>query len=204
MTKQARLDILVFAAGASRRMLGADKLMQSVGERPLLVHVAQQALKTGHPVTVLLAPDRANRIAALDKLDLGRVLVADAAQGMSASIRAGINALPDRAIGAMFLMADMPDLRSEDLSQLIKFFVDAGGDRVIRATAEDGTPGSPAIVPRRLFAAFKDLSGDQGGREVMRGENPVMVPLPGRRALTDLDTPEDWAAWRESQAHRDQ
>ena len=36
----------------------------------------------------------------------------------------------------------------------------------------------------------------QGAREVLRGAEVKLVPLPGRHALVDLDTPEDWAEWR--------
>ena len=71
-----------------------------------------------------------------------------------------------------------------------------GGDTVVRAAGADGTPGSPALVPRRLFAALRSLDGDTGGRDVLKREAQDILPLPGRHALTDLDTPEDWAAWR--------
>jgi molybdenum cofactor cytidylyltransferase len=42
------------------------------------------------------------------------------------------------------------------------------------------------------------LTGDTGAREVLKrhSDRVHLVPLKGDRALTDLDTPEDWAAWR--------
>jgi CTP:molybdopterin cytidylyltransferase MocA len=40
------------------------------------------------------------------------------------------------------------------------------------------------------------LNGDRGARIVLEGETVRVLPLPGRRAVTDLDTPEDWEAWR--------
>jgi CTP:molybdopterin cytidylyltransferase MocA len=51
------------------------------------------------------------------------------------------------------------------------------------------------IFPARLRHDLLALSGDAGGREILKREEVVLVPLPGRRALTDLDTPEDFAAW---------
>jgi CTP:molybdopterin cytidylyltransferase MocA len=51
------------------------------------------------------------------------------------------------------------------------------------------------IFPARLRDDLLALSGDAGGREILKREEVVLVPLPGRRALTDLDTPEDFAAW---------
>ncbi|MGB3754105.1 MAG: hypothetical protein WA954_09435, partial [Parerythrobacter sp.] len=66
----------------------------------------------------------------------------------------------------------------------------------VQATAADLTPGQPVIFPRRLFPALAELQGDVGGRAVLTREVVVTVPLAGRRALVDLDTPEEWAAWR--------
>ncbi len=190
------LPILVFAAGTSSRMGGADKLLQPVDGQPLIRRTVQQALATGHPVTVLLAPDRPARAMALRDLAVETVGVRDADRGMSASIRAGIASLPRDAPGAMFLLADMPDLEASDLAALVDAFHQAGGTRVVRAAGADGTPGAPSVVPRRLFKTMAALQGDQGGRAAMREEDVLLVPLPGRRALTDLDTPADWAAWR--------
>ncbi len=190
------LGILLFAAGVSRRMRGADKLLEKIDGVPLLTRSARVALETGHPVTVLLPKDSPDRAKVLHGLPLRAVTVADTEPAMSATIRAGIASLRPDAPGAMFLMADMPDLRAADLLLLIEAFVEHGAARVIRATAQDGTPGSPSVVPRRLFPMLAALTGDRGGRDVLGREKPVLVPLPGRRALTDLDTPEDWAAWQ--------
>jgi CTP:molybdopterin cytidylyltransferase MocA len=42
------------------------------------------------------------------------------------------------------------------------------------------------------------LQGDDGGRAIMiaHRDQTHLVPLPGDHATRDLDTPEDWAAWR--------
>ncbi|MGB4829467.1 MAG: NTP transferase domain-containing protein, partial [Paracoccaceae bacterium] len=44
-------DILILAAGASSRMGPGDKLTEPVAGRPMLAHLAGQALATGAPVT---------------------------------------------------------------------------------------------------------------------------------------------------------
>ena len=56
------------------------------------------------------------------------------------------------------------------------------------------------LFGRRFFETLAGLSGDRGARELAaRGGGFVVdVPTPGRAALVDLDTPEDWAAWRAS------
>ena len=51
-------------------------------------------------------------------------------------------------------------------------------------------------MPPRLIPAFTKLTGDDGGRSVLRDESVTLVPLSNNRATRDLDTPEDWDAWR--------
>mgnify|MGYP006910720262 CR=1 FL=1 len=53
---------------------------------------------------------------------------------------------------------------------------------------------------RRCFAALIQLSGDQGARALLKTVSVHDIALPGQRALTDLDTPEAWAAWRAARA----
>ncbi|MCU0855413.1 MAG: nucleotidyltransferase family protein [Rhodobacteraceae bacterium] len=187
--------LLLLAAGASSRMRGGDKLLEDAGGEPMLARAARAAAATGLEVIVTLRPDRPLRARALDGLGVRRVIVPDAGDGMAASLRAGVAASPPGAPVAV-LLADMPEIESGDLLRLVEAFEAAGGARVVRAAAEDGRPGQPVIFPARLREALLALSGDTGGRDILRREDALLVPLPGTRALTDLDTPEDFDAWR--------
>ncbi len=186
--------VLLFAAGASRRMAPRDKLLEPVEGVPLLRRVALRALATGWPVHVLL-PDRPARVAALSGLAVRCVTVARAAEGMGASFRAGMAAVGDGR-PVMTVLADMPEIDTPDLLAVYAAFTRAGGDRPARAATADGRPGQPVIFPPRLLSRLAGLDGDTGGRAVLAGENVVAVTRPGERAIIDLDTPEDWAAWR--------
>lgn len=191
------VPILLLAAGASSRMAPLDKLTQTLRGEPLLRRSARIALDSGAAVLAVLPPGRPQRGAALDGLPLRQVLAADAAQGMSASLRAGLAALPPGAAGAMILPADMPGFTPADLTLLMDRFA-ADRTRIVRATAADGTPGHPAIFPCDLFPALQRVVGDEGGRSVLRAHaaRVVTVALPGNRATLDLDTPDDWRAFR--------
>jgi CTP:molybdopterin cytidylyltransferase MocA len=175
-------------------MRGGDKLLEDVEGMALLTRSARAALGTGLEVIVALSPDRPGRARALEGLPVRCVSVPDAQEGMAASLRAAVAAAPEAAALAV-LLADMPEITTADIATLVAGFDAAGGDRVVRASSEDGRPGQPVIFPSRLRHDLLALSGDAGGREILKREEVVLVPLPGRRALTDLDTPEDFAAW---------
>ena len=192
------VHILILAAGASSRMRGADKLVQPIGPIPLLRHVAQVAVATGAPVSVTLPPDSAARRAALRGLDLRIVEVPDAALGMSRSLVRGIAALAGGPRdGVMILPADMPGFTTAALSDLIARF-QAEPHLILRGGTADGQPGHPTLFPHDLWPTLTQVAGDEGGRSVLQQNQGRVrvIPLPGPMATLDLDTPEDWAAWR--------
>ena len=189
--------IVIPAAGASTRMRGRDKLLEPVDGKPLLRRQAEAALASGCPVMVALPP-ASPRQAALEGLPVTLVVVKDAAEGMGATLRAlalfVARHAPDRPM--VVLLPDVPGVGPFDIKSVLTRFEAEGGDTPVRASDEAGRPGTPLVVPPRLLPAFAALTGDDGGRSVLKGETVVTVPISGDRATRDLDTPEDWADWR--------
>lgn len=197
MTPEIRIpEILILAAGSSSRMRGADKLLEEIDGEPLLTRSARMALATGCPVTVTLPPDRPARLAALQGLAVTPVIVTDAAQGMAASLIAGLRALPASA-PVLMVLADLPDLTTEDLQDCLAVWA-KDPLAIPRGAAADGTPGHPVGFPPDLRAELLALTGDTGARDVLtrHADRLHLVRLPGTHATTDLDTPESWAQWR--------
>lgn len=193
------IPIIVLAAGASSRMRGADKLMQIVDGRALIRRQVDLACAvTGGPVIVALPTGPHPRHAALDGTRATKIEVADAAEGMNASLRAAVSELPDQAKAAMVLLADLPDLSASDLNTVFQASEFDCKNLIWRGATEEGAPGHPVIFAAAMFESLSTLTGDSGGREAMlRAKGRVrLVPLPGNSARRDLDTPEDWAAWR--------
>lgn len=187
--------ILILAAGASSRMRGGDKLLEPVAGVPQLARITRAAVATGARVLVALPPDRPARSEAVTGL-AETLTVADAATGMAASIRAGV-AQAAQAAGLMILPADMPELTAADLAAVLAGFASAP-DLIWRGATSTGKAGHPVIFPTFDFAALGALQGDTGARSVLQAQagRIRLIALPDQHALTDLDTPEDWAAWR--------
>ena len=186
--------ILIPAAGGSSRMRGGDKLLELVDGMALLRRQAAMAAGLA-PVLVTLPPDRPVRRAALAGLDIAIATLPDAGEGMAASLRAGARAAGGRAV--LVLPADMPDIDAADLRAMLAAHA-ATPAAILRGTGADGTPGHPVLIPPDLVPDLSGLTGDEGARSVLVRHRDRLrpVPLPGSHALTDLDTPEAWAAWR--------
>jgi CTP:molybdopterin cytidylyltransferase MocA len=189
--------ILIPAAGASSRMRGRDKLLETVRGQPLLRDRVTLALATGCPIAVTLPPEDAARRAALDGLHVTLLPVPDAPTGMSASLRTGAEwAIAQEMAALMILLPDLPDLTASDMSLMLQA---NDSETILRACDMDGTPGHPVILPARLLPELTRITGDTGARDLLRNHPVTPVPLPDQHATTDLDTPEAWAAWRAAQ-----
>jgi CTP:molybdopterin cytidylyltransferase MocA len=188
--------ILILAAGASSRMRGRDKLMEEVGGQPLLTRVTEQAIATGMNVLVTLPPDRPLRLAAIRDTGAGHVIAPRAHAGMAESLKSGIARIAsDRAV--MLLLADLPEITTRDLLA-IRTAHRATPDAILRGATATGLPGHPVLFPPALLPELAALTGDEGARSVLACHRDLvrLIPLAARHAVTDLDTPEDWAAWR--------
>ncbi|MEO9827020.1 MAG: nucleotidyltransferase family protein [Paracoccaceae bacterium] len=196
---------LIPAAGASSRMGAGDKLLETIKGEPILARTARIALEAGlGPVLVTLRPKDNARQKAIRKHDVTLIEIADADEGMSASLRAGAKAAlsqindgyktagDNEYLGMMVLLPDMPEISTDDLKEMDLAHQSSGG-MAVRAINEEGQLGHPTLFPDHMLAQFAELVGDKGAAKLI--EEPV-IRQPIRGARLDLDTPEDWAAWR--------
>lgn len=180
---------IVLAAGAGRRF-GGGKLLASWHGAPLL-HAALRSAAAApvNAVTVVLGADGdAIGRAACDFASprpLRLVEAADWSLGLSASLRAGIEALPPDTRAAFVFLADMPLIPAGVLGPLAAAVL-AGSPAA--APVFDGQRGHPVVLGRALLARIDELSGDTGARRLLADVEVFEVPAPCRGVLLDIDT----------------
>lgn len=196
------IPILILAAGASSRMRGTDKLLLDVDGIALLRRQARMALSVSTDVRLTLPPRPHARYDVVQDMPVQTIEVADAADGLSASVRAAFASLEPDIERAMILLADLPDLTADDLRRLMQATQTQPNALIWRGATPEGTGGHPMIVARHLFDAFQSLEGDAGGQSIVKtsADRVHLVPFSDNRARADLDTPEAWAAWRAARA----
>ena len=187
------LNIGILAAGRSSRMGGVDKLMQEVDGVPLLRRAVDRAVAAETGLVFVAVPDLGHdRAKVLGGTKATLVAVPDAKDGMGRSM-AALAAASD-GTPLMLAFADMPDITDADFRSIGAAFLEADCQKIVRAVAPNGTAGHPIAFPVRFFEELRSLRGDEGPKALLRREGAVGVTIHG--ATTDLDTPEDWAAWQ--------
>jgi molybdenum cofactor cytidylyltransferase len=170
---------ILLAAGASRRF-GSQKLLASVGGRPLVRATVERLLTTAlDDIVVVLGSDAAAVGAVLAGLDVRTVTNAEYAAGMSTTLRAGLAALPPSANAALVALADQPGVGAEIVDRVLERYR-ARRTAIVAPVYRGGVRGNPVLFDRALFDELRAVTGDEGGRSVVARD-------PGRVALVEFD-----------------
>jgi molybdenum cofactor cytidylyltransferase len=187
-----RIAAVVLAAGRSTRMGGPNKLLAEIAGKPLVRIAVEQALASrARPVIIVTGHERERVEAALVDLPARFVHNPNFAEGLGTSLRAGIEAVPAEADGAIICLGDMPQVDAALIDRLIDGFDPEKGALVVMPAIE-GMRGNPVLWSRRFFPDLMAIEGDVGARHLIGryGEAVVEVPVSGKGALIDIDTPE--------------
>ncbi len=186
-----RVAGIVPAAGASRRM-GANKLLLTVNGEPMIRRACQRALKAGlDPVIVVVNAQGAPVREALRGLNCEYATVTAGNGVMSASLHAGLAAVPDDAAAAMIILPDMIHVTVQMLAQMRTRAADS--DAPLAVSSYEGTLAPPMLFRRGLFAELLAVAGDGAGRTVVtRHLDAACVLGWPAQLLADIDTPDDY------------
>jgi len=117
------------------------------------------------------------------------VVATDWAEGMGASLRAGLRAAVDtEADRALVTLVDLPDVGAPVVRRVLD--AGAGGSALARA-AYDGVPGHPVLLGREHWdGVIASARGDRGARDYLQEHPPVVVECGDLATGRDVDTPE--------------
>lgn len=173
---------LLLAAGAGRRMGTPKALLHDADGTSWLVR-AVQALSQGgcDRVCVVLGAAAAEAEPLLDGLSVEVVLADDWAEGMGASLRAGLRATGGHH-DVLVSLVDLPDVGPEVVARVL-----AAGAGLARATY-DGRPGHPVLLGvDHLEPLLATLHGDVGARSYLDAHDVALVECGDLATGIDVD-----------------
>lgn len=179
---------LLLAAGAGRRYGGPKALARDADGRSWL----RRAIEVLHDggcsgVTVVLGAEAERALPLLEGTHAGFVVADDWAEGMSASLQAGLHALDEHQDAALVHLVDLPDVGPAVIRRLFEGGV---GPATLRRAAYDGVPGHPVILGRDHWAGVHSRAfGDRGARDYLAAHAHELVECADLATGRDVDRP---------------
>jgi molybdenum cofactor cytidylyltransferase len=186
-----KIAAIVLAAGRSSRMAPRNKLLERIGGKAIVANVAEAAIASGAKPVVVVTGFEAERVEdALAGLDLNVAYNPAFADGLSTSLRTGVEVLPPDCDGVLVLLGDMPEVGSNELKALIAAF--ATRDAVC-IPVHQGKRGNPVLWGAPYFPEMLTLAGDVGAKQLIahHADRVIEVPVSSAGIFADVDTPSD-------------
>lgn len=167
---------VLLASGFGRRF-GSNKLLYEINGRPMYLHTLEMLQKVsqteigGQEIRVIVVSQYCEIEERARQMGVQTVHNPDAAEGIAASIRYGVQA----AAGAewiAFFTADQPNLRTDTVSRFLRAAIHS--EKTMASVASLGNPGNPTVFHCSWRDELLKLTGDVGGRRIMKC-NPDQV-----------------------------
>lgn len=191
------ISSLLLAAGFSRRY-GREKLEELIDQKRLIdwaiehlkASVIDEVIIVVNPETARLvqAPSLQNRVK--------KVINPFPSDGMSSSIRCGLDTCNPESQAVLIALADMPAVDSQIINQLASRWESNPGKIVAPRFREQ--QGNPVIIPRIFWDEIRALRGDVGCKSILKGHPSQIewVEMDDDAILLDVDRVEDWERLR--------
>ena len=194
---QPKIEAILLAAGQSSRFSNGDKLLQRIGGKALLRHVAEQLIDTPIARLHVILPELgfADRTHCLDGLDLQIHHSPKSKLGIGASVSDAIDKIAADSDAVLVALADMPGVKHE----LVARVCGAHEQGKIVAPFHGDMRGHPVLFDRSFFAALSELQGDRGAQKLINENTHKLVAVPCKTGdcLIDVDTIEDMQQYLE-------
>lgn len=199
-TAAQSLDVVLLAAGLSRRMGVQNKLLLSFQGQPLVRHTASVLSAAGFRHVLVVTGHDADLIeGTLTGLSVSISRNPDYRTGQMSSVVHGLRTLltgthaMDPARGIVIALADMPYLETDDYRDLAHAFCEDGA-RHILVPEYLGRRGNPIILPPKMAALASAGDLNTGCRKLIenRPSDVRTIDLGSSAFLRDIDTAADY------------
>jgi molybdenum cofactor cytidylyltransferase len=185
-----KIAAILLAAGESRR-LGRPKQLLIYKNGYLINYILEQIKKGGIiDINVVLGScfDEIKNQIVFKDINIYKNY--DWEEGVSSSIKCGLNNLKQNIQAVIFFIVDQPYLEPKIILEVIEKFKTSNAK--IIATQVAGVLTHPILFKRELFPKLLELKGDLGGKVLFKNDLVETVDWGDKRLLLDIDSNKDY------------
>jgi molybdenum cofactor cytidylyltransferase len=155
--------------------MGQQKLLLPLGGKPLLAHVLSTVHKLPWADCVAIIGEPQAELAELCcRYSIQPAFNAERVSGQASSITLALQTLHQPLDGIMFFLGDQPLINQALIQAILACFIQQASAKSIIVPCYQGQRYSPVLFGSHWRTSLAGLTGDTGGRQVIRG-NPEWV-----------------------------
>lgn len=184
-----KVAIVISAAGMSTRH-PPNKLLIRLGDQPVIVKTISTFIDLGIDIFVVVGHQKSlvkNALSSSSLRNIKTIHNPDYKLGMSTSIKAAVRQIRDQYDYLGFSNGDLPFISTETVSYLLKELYTS--KPLLLAPSYNNRIGHPVFFCAELFDELELITGDKGGREIIKKHRGKMLILPveDEGVIMDMD-----------------
>jgi molybdenum cofactor cytidylyltransferase len=184
------LSAIVLAAGMSTRM-GQNKLLLDFKNKPLIAHAVDTLLRSEVDEIIVVLGHEAEKVQEILRgKQVTLVRNFDYREGLSSSVRAGMQAVSRQTDGIMVYLADQPLLEPADVNRIVRAFIHAKQvNKSIVIPFFDGQRGNPVLLDSSYREVILGVVGDVGCKGVIKRypDKVFVIEMENDHVVRDVD-----------------
>jgi CTP:molybdopterin cytidylyltransferase MocA len=190
MSADASVVGLVLAAGSGSRLGGPKAMLRDQHGATWVARAVASLVEGGVRSVYVVVGASGDAVRAAVPRGAHVVEAADWAEGMGASLRAGLAALETgapEAVGLLVMLVDTPDVGPDVVRRLAGHVTPV----VLARAAYHGEPGHPVLIGREHWSGVvAQAVGDRGARDYLAAHDVHLVECADIGSGLDIDTPD--------------
>ncbi|MBD5771953.1 MAG: nucleotidyltransferase family protein [Marinomonas colpomeniae] len=195
-----RLPVAVMAAGISRRF-GSDKRSYRLPDGRTMIQFTLDQLVNAHSIADILVVTSGTSIIPDLSYPVPILIVENSVSGLGSSLNNlfGYVTREPRYRNAPAIGVYLADMPAIQVSTMTALKAKATASKIVRPTYK-GVAGHPVWIGRAFWSEFLSLSGDDGGKQILKQfkSKTEFVEIDDPGVVLDIDTPLEAMAWWES------
>ena len=187
-----RVSCLVLAAGLSSRMTIGNKLLLKIKKITIIEKTIENLILCNIDDLYVILGHQSNLFKKiLKKFNVPLIFNKSYKEGMSSSIKKGIQTIDSKSNGVMICLADMPRINTNTYNTLIEKFKTyyTKKNPLIVIPEYKGVSGNPVIFSNHFFSYFENITGDKGAKILIEKNKKYIkkVKILNNSILKDVD-----------------
>ena len=196
------ISSILLAAGQSLRMKGENKLTKEINGIPLIKYAVKNILGSAVDELIIVVGHEKEIIEKIieNKKKIRFIYNSNFADGISSSIKIGLENISKKSEAFFISLGDMPDVNQNIYNKIIKTRhnynkkLKTNLKKEIFIPTFENEKGNPILFSKHMREKIMQIKGDNGARELieLNKDKTLNVPLKSRGVTLDFDEREDF------------